>query len=275
MARCRCAWRRRERHVQLGLMALLGMRGAASAAGAAGCGRWDFGNETAAALLRLPVRGRDDRVPGRRRRRGRPAVAFLQGPAGLFAAAGLRAAGDDARARRRRLAGRRIRQPAPALHSDPGRAEAGDQRLPRRRGQEFLRAQRPRLRRHRPRRHALRAELRLGPPSAGRLDHHPAGRQELPADQRGLAPAQDQGSAALAQDRARLFQGEDPRALSQRDLSRPRRLRRRGGVAALFRQVGARADRRRRPPISPRCRRRRTTTIRSASATARSSGATG
>ena len=44
---------------------------------------------------------------------------------------------------------------APALHADPGGAEAGDQRLPRRRGQELLRAQRPRLRRHRPRRHAL------------------------------------------------------------------------------------------------------------------------
>ena len=58
------------------------------------------------------------------------------------------------------------------------------------------------------------------PPAAGRLDHHPAGRQELPADQRGLAPAQDQGGAARAQDRAHLFQGEDPRALSQRDLSR-------------------------------------------------------
>ena len=33
----------------------------------------------------------------------------------------------------------------------------------------------------------LRAELRLQPPPAGRLDHHPAGRQELPVDERGLA----------------------------------------------------------------------------------------
>ena len=45
----------------------------------------------------------------------------------------------------RRRAGRRIRHPAPALHPDPGRAEDGDQRLPRRRGQEFLRPQRARL----------------------------------------------------------------------------------------------------------------------------------
>ena len=33
---------------------------------------------------------------------------------------------------------------------------------------------------------ALRAELRLRPPSAGRVHDHPAGRQELPADQRGV-----------------------------------------------------------------------------------------
>ena len=39
-----------------------------------------------------------------------------------------------------------------------------------------------------------------------------------------------------------LFEGQDPRTLSQRDLSRLRRLRRRRGVAALFRQIGARAD---------------------------------
>ena len=38
------------------------------------------------------------------------------------------------------------------------------------------------------------------------------------------------------------LQGQDPRALSQRDLSRPRRLRHRRRLAALFRQVGARAD---------------------------------
>ena len=116
------------------------------------------------------------------------------------------------------------------------------QRLPRGRGQEFLRAWRPRLLRHRARRHAVRAELRHRPPSAGRLDHHPAGRQELPADQRGVVHPQDQGSAARDEDRAHLFQGQDPRALSQRNLSRLRRLRHRGRLAPLFRQVGARTD---------------------------------
>ena len=79
------------------------------------------------------------------------------------------------------------------------------------------------------------------PAAAGRLDHHAAGRQELPADQRGLVHPQDQGGAARAQDRADLFQGQDPRALSQRDLSRLQRLRHRRGVADVLRQVGARA----------------------------------
>ena len=167
-----------------------GHRRVARATGAIRCGArfgWaDVRNEALAAVPRLSVRGGHHPVHGRRGRRRRPDVAFLQGPAGLFAAAGLRAAGDDARARGRRLAGRRICQRAPALYPDPGGAEAGHQRLPRRRGQEFLRAWRARFRRHRARGAVLRAELRLRPPPAGRLDHHPAGRQELPADQRSV-----------------------------------------------------------------------------------------
>ncbi len=59
------------------------------------------------------------------------------------------------------------------------------------------------------------AELRLQQASAGRLDHHPAGREELPFDQRGLLHPQDQGSPAGDAHRARLFQGPHPRTLSQ------------------------------------------------------------
>src|ERR1043166_9820300 len=81
--------------------------------------------EASAALLRLDLRGRDGRVPRRRRRRGRPVLAFLQGLARLFAAPGLRAAGDAARARERRFAARRICARAPALYPVPGGAEAG------------------------------------------------------------------------------------------------------------------------------------------------------
>ena len=141
-----------------------------------------FAHEAHFALLRLPVRGGHHPVRGGRGRGRRPALAFFQGPAGLFAVAGLRAAGDDARARGRRLAGRRICPRAPALHPDPGGAEAGDQRLPRRRGQELLRAWRARFHRHRARGGQLCAELRLQPPPARRFDHHATSRQELPVD---------------------------------------------------------------------------------------------
>ena len=119
-------------------------------------------------------------------RRRRPAVALSPRTCRIIRSSGLRAAGDDARARRRRLAARRIRQGAPALSADPGGAEARQQRLHRRRGQEFLRASAastyPASRRA-----AMLyvAELRQRPPSAGRLDDHPAGGEELPVDQRG------------------------------------------------------------------------------------------
>ena len=106
---------------------------------------------------------------------------------------------------------------------------------------------------------ALPAELRQQPPAAGRLDHHAAGRQELPADQRGLVRAQDQGGAARAQDRAHLLEGQDPRALPQRDLSRARRLRRRRRGARSISTSRCTSSPSPRPPISRRCPRRRPT----------------
>ena len=56
---------------------------------------------------------------------------------------------------------------------------------------------------------ALCPELRQRPPPAGCLHHHPAGRQELPAHQRAVVVAQDQGSAAVDEDRAHLLQGAE------------------------------------------------------------------
>ena len=116
--------------------------------------------------------------------------------------------------------------------------------------------------------------LRLQPPSAGRLDHHPAGRQELPSDQRGVVHPQDQGSLAGDAHRARLFEGPHPRALSQRNLSRPRRLRHRGRLAGLFRQVGERTHDRGSLLSGGAAEGARRRCIRCATATARSSGAT-
>ena len=54
------------------------------------------------------------------------------------------------------------------------------------------------------------------------------------ADQRAVVRPQDQGGDARDAHRAGLFQGQDPRTLSQRDLSRPRRLRRRRRGADYF-----------------------------------------
>ncbi len=138
-------------------------------------------------------------------RGGRPAVALLQGPAGLFTAAGLRAAGDDARARVRRLAARRIRQRAPALPADPGRAEDGDQRLHRR----------PRTRTSTSTTVWISAASCAPACSTCRSLGSAAGRRAPPTITQQVAknflltnevvvPAQDQGSAARDEDRAHL-----------------------------------------------------------------------
>ncbi len=87
------------------------------------------------------------------------------------------------------------------------------------------------------------AQLR---PAAGRLDHHPAGGQE-PAgrrrpDLRAQDPRDDRGVAGRAD---AVSKAGDSRALSQLDLSRPRRLGHRDGGAQLFRQAGQGADARR------------------------------
>ena len=78
-----------------------------------------------------------------------------------------------------------------------------------------------------------------------RLDHHPAGGQEFPPDQRPDHRAQAERGDPRHPHRARLHQGADPRALSQRDLSRRRRLWRGGRGADLLGQGSERADARR------------------------------
>ena len=71
-----------------------------------------------------------------------------------------------------------------------------------RRGQELLQAPRRRSPRASPA-PASTSQARQGPAAAGRVDHHPAGRQELPADQRADLRSQDQGDAPRAAHRAR------------------------------------------------------------------------
>ena len=116
-----------------------------------------------------------------------------QGPARLRGAGQLRAAGDDARPRRRRRADGRVRARAAPLSADPGDARPRQGGVPVGRRQEFLQA--PRHRHHRPRPRAAHQLQEHGrrPAPGRRLDDHPAGRQELPADLRPDHRPQDQG----------------------------------------------------------------------------------
>ncbi len=111
--------------------------------------------------------------------------------------------------------------------------------------------------------------------AAGRLDHHPAGDEELPARPRDRPATRKIKERILAIRIERdLLQGQDPRALPQRDLPRPELLRRHRGVAHLLRQVAGRADPGRDRLPRGAAQGARPTCTRSASATARSRGAT-
>ena len=83
-----------------------------------------------------------------------------------------------------------------------------------------------------------RCQCAATPRFAGRLDHHPAARQEFVSHPgaHGLAQAAGGRPGALA--RAQIQQAGDSRALSQPRLFRFGRLRRGSGGPALFRQVG-------------------------------------
>ena len=79
------------------------------------------------------------------------------------------------------------------------------------------------------------------PHRAGRLDDHPAGRQEPVPDQRPHVPPQGAGSAADAVAGAHIHQARDPRDLAEPRLSRFGRLGRGRRGAHVFRRIGAHA----------------------------------
>ena len=150
----------------------------------------------------------------------------------------VRAAGDDAHPCARRQPDGRVRARAAHLRADQRDAEAGHRRLPVGGGQALLRARRSRFHRHRARRLQVPHQYRepLGPAHRGCIDHHAAGGQELPAVERPHARAQAEGGDPRHPHRARLLEGQDPRALPQRDLSRHGLLRRGRRRAQLFQQ---------------------------------------
>ena len=131
----------------------------------------------------------------------------------------------------------------PARHpAQRRRAARGDPRPPhqgyaRHRGPPLLRALRRRLHRHCACPVRERARQRGG---AGRLDAHPAARQEPVPVLGALGHAQAQGGVPGLPARVALHQARDPEALPRPRLSRRRRLRRGGGVPVLLRQVRAR-----------------------------------
>ncbi len=174
------------------------------------------------------------RCGGRRRRRH---LEVRAGPARLFPAEELRTAGDDARSRGRRQSLGRICARAAPLSAVGGDSAVGQERLHRRRGQELLFPSRLRPRGHPARRSCVSAGIEARP---RRFDDHPTGRQELLADFGSNLRAQDPRNSAEPTYRVGLFQGQDPRTLSQRNLSRPEQLRGRRRRAQLLQQVGAR-----------------------------------
>ena len=146
--------------------------------------------------------------------------------------------------RRARRQGRQVRRAvrirsAPRLGAaiaDAGIRAAG---VCRRRGQAVLSAQGHRRARPDPRLHHQHRRAR---PAAGRLDHHPAGRQEPPGRRRRQLRAQDPRDDRGLAHRPVAEQGRNPRDLSQLDLSRPRRLGHRHGRPQLLQEAGVGAD---------------------------------
>ncbi len=139
-------------------------------------------------------------------------------------------------------------QRAPAVPADRDHPAAAHPRLHLGRRQGFLQPPRHFDRRHHPRaarQHpGARQWRRLDP--GRRLDHHPAGGQELLSDPRpDAATARSRKRSSPIRIDSHLLQGQDPRALPQRNLPRAELLRRRGGGAQLFRQgaLPARSER--------------------------------
>ena len=126
---------------------------------------------------------------------------------------------------------------------------------------------------HRHRSRDLEQPLRRRP--AGRIDDHAAVREERVPDPGALVLAQGAGAAARGEARDRRVEGPDPQRLPQHHLLRPRRLRHRGRLAAVLREVRRATSISVRPRRSPRSSARRATTTRPTPTTSRGSRVAG
>ncbi len=168
-------------------------------------------------------------------------------------------AGDDRLLLRRRDRARPVlhREPRPGEpRADPRPCGAGGDR---RRGPLLLRQPRRVPHGHHPR----RLEQPDGGSPPGRLDDHPAVREELLPDPRPHAGAQGAGVLRRTQGRPAAGQGSHSRGLPQHHLLRARCLRNRDRGSGVLRHLRERAQRcagghpRRRPPLSRQLRPRR------------------
>ena len=98
-------------------------------------------------------------------------------------------------------------------------AAAALPRLPGGRGSQLLPSRRRRCRRHVAGDVQGRVQRAAGPPARGRLDHHPAGGQERPLEQRRHRRPQAEGGGARHPAGADAVEGADPRAVPERDLA--------------------------------------------------------
>ncbi len=187
----------------------------------------------AAPALLLVLRARH---LGRGRGRRRRGFAHDEAAADSIAR-GAEAAADDHDSRPRRQDRRDARRHGRRRDSAESAAALSSAGLRRDRGPPLLSPFRPRSDRARAR---GGGEPRRARRARGRLDAHPAAREELVSDARAHRLAQDRRGHHRARAREGIFQEPNSRILSQPRLFRLRRLRRRGGGAALFRKIRAR-----------------------------------
>ncbi len=215
------------------------------------------------ATLREPTRQRpfprgcprEDRLPARRSHRCAPLAALVapgalgrrprparggghvHPPGVAHRGAGSQRGGH--RADHDRLLERRHDRARPSRRREPhqrparGRPARRAARGPRRGGPRLLRPRRLLPQGHRPR----HLEQRLRRRRPGRVDDHAAVREERVPHAGAHVQAQGEGAAARGQARDDGLEGPDPQRLPQHHLLRPRRLRHRGRVAAVLREV--------------------------------------
>ncbi len=169
-------------------------------------------------------------------RRVRADLLFFEGSAGHGATARLRAASDDTVARRRRIDPRRIFARAAPVPAERRHSATGQAGVHLRRGQEFLQPRRASIRKASMRAVTVLAQGGRHVQGASTITQQVA-KNFLVGNERSIERKIREALVSFRIEAA-YSKEQDSRALSQRDLSRPRQLWRRRRGAQLFQQVG-------------------------------------